>query len=227
MKANQDHGRFGQIYVQAYATLGLDLTENDAISEQFLSRFERKMKIRLPRALRAYYVLAGNEIEFNTVFERLLPPTEWWFDDGKLVFMEENQAVVVWGVEITKRPPQDPPVFQGVNVEAKRLEWHLEHEQCSVFLTTMLHWQGAYGGAMSYTETAVVPPQLRERLDAEWSLVGEVNAMRAYNRPGEAICLLEWEDNWRVFAGASKKSMLSRLARELGIKWDAPEHASG
>lgn len=77
-------GTFSQEYEHTFRTLGLKLSELDAIPERFLARFERKMEFRVPRALREYYLLAGNELDFNTVYNRLLPPTEWWFDDGRL-----------------------------------------------------------------------------------------------------------------------------------------------
>lgn len=213
---------FSRQYAETHATLGLDLTEEDAVSDGFISRFERKMKFRLPRALRDYYLVAGNELDSTRVFQELIRVGAWWLDEGRLVFMEDEQAAVVWGVDLVKRPLQDPPVFQGVNVDENRLEWHLEHEQCSIFLKTMLHWQGAYGGAMPYTATAIVTEQLRERLDAEWVFVGEVNGMRAYNRPHRAICFLKWEDDWRVFAGAARQSLLNGTKRELGLKWTEP-----
>ncbi|MGO9114246.1 MAG: hypothetical protein ACLP9L_33950 [Thermoguttaceae bacterium] len=49
-------------------------------------------------ALRDYYLVAGRERRFNCCLNRLLPPQEWLVDKHRLIFMEENQAVLSWGV---------------------------------------------------------------------------------------------------------------------------------
>jgi hypothetical protein len=54
-------------------------------------------------------------------------------------------------------------------------------------------------------DSGFVPEELVTTLDRDWSFVGEVNQMRAYNRPGKAVCFLQWENSWRVFAGAVTK----------------------
>ena len=118
----------------------------------------------------------GETARFNRIFNRLYAPHEWFVDAGKLVFMEENQAVVVWGTTASPEPEDDPPVYQGV--KGQPIEWYVEHEHLPVFLVVMLHWQGAFGGAMRRCGTAVVHPNLLGRLDRDWPFVGEVNQMR-------------------------------------------------
>jgi hypothetical protein len=58
----------------------------------------------------------------------------------------------------------------------------------------MLLWQGASGGAMRCSGTATVSEELVNFLKRDWPFVGEVNNMRAYSRPGKAVCFLRWED---------------------------------
>jgi hypothetical protein len=89
-----------------------------------------------------------------------------------------------------------------------------------VFLVVMLHWHGAFGGAMRCWGTAVVPPELVGTLDRDWPFVGEVNRTRAYGRPGQAICFLRWEDSWRIFAEASTRRHFVAIATELGLRWE-------
>ena len=67
-------------------------------------------------------------------------------DGGKLVFLEENQCVVFWGVEAGKSPDDDPPVYQGQNVRGQPTEWYLDHELLPEFLIVMLHLQAVWGG---------------------------------------------------------------------------------
>lgn len=172
----------------------------------------------MPPAVREYFLVAGAERRFNQVYDRLLPPHEWFIDNGHVVFMVENQVVVLWAVTATSTPQPDPSAFMGAN--GKEIVWHLEHERCSTFLKVMIHWHGAYAGAMQYSNTASVAPELVDRLDSDWRFVGEVNGMRAYNRDGQAVCLVEWEDSWRIFGGATTKTGMSEIAHDLGINWE-------
>lgn len=198
--------------------MGYRLTVRDGRAESRIAAAEKRLGVGVPKALRDYYLVAGGERRFNHIFDRLLAPSEWFVDSGHLVFMEENQAVVFWGTVATADPAPDPPVFQGVNGDP--IEWYQEHEKCSVFLLVTLHWHGAFGGAMRWADTAAVDPQLVRHLDRHWRFAGEVNAMRAYNRPGQAVCFLQWDDSWRVFGGTSTKDGLAEMAKDLGLEWD-------
>ena len=209
---------FRDLYRRAYAILGRPLTPRDGNAEARIESAERRLGIRLPKALRDYYRVAGWERRINGIFDRLYATHELFVDADKLVFMEENQAVVLWATTAGPEPGDDPPAYQGVNGEP--IEWYVEHERLSVFLGVMLHWHGAFGGAMRCGGTAVVPADLAGTLDRDWPLVGEVNGMRAYSRPGQAVCFLRWGDSWRVFAGASSRSSLDAIAAELDLRWD-------
>jgi hypothetical protein len=214
-------------YRRTYAILGHELTPRDGRAESRIAAAEARLGIRVPKSLRDYYLVAGRERRFNQVHNRLLAPDGWRVERGRLVFMEENQAVVSWGVEAIPRPAGDPPVFQGV--EDETIRWYREHDKCSVFLLGMLHWQGAFGGAMRHTGTAPVPRGVVNELDRDWRFVGEVNKMRAYHRPGQAVCFLKWDDPfmregqsspWRVFAGASTGRGLRGIAEALDVTFE-------
>lgn len=222
-------GSFADTYRTTYATLGHPLEAADELSASRQEAAENRLGIRIPKALREYYRVAGAEENFNRIFNRLLDPKDWFLDAERLVFMEENQAVVFWGVAATDTPTDDPPVFLGVNGDP--IAWYPEHAHCSAFLQVMLHWHGAFGGAMKYCSTARVSSQFSKKLKRGWRLVGEINKMRAYNRDGRAICLLKWDDwpgqpagrsLWRIFAGAVNERSLDQMAAELRVKWDDP-----
>jgi hypothetical protein len=171
-----------------------------------------------PRVLRTYYQIAGRETRLNGAFNRLLPPEEWIVDQKRLVFMEENQAVVLWGVATTK-DAVDPPVYMGVNGD--EIKWYREHRQCSTFLSVMLHWQGAFGGGLPFTSTAVASLALRRILRRNWRFAGEVNRMQAFAKPGKTVCHLRWDDGWRVFAGAVDQSKIDEISNELSLTWQS------
>src|SRR5207248_384491 len=98
------------------------------------------------------------------------PPADWTIETRKLVFMEENQAVVLYGTIAGLEPVDDPPAFMGTNDDPIR--WYKVNGQCSVFLRVMLHWAGAFGGAMPHLGTAQARAGSRKVLDRDWSLVG-------------------------------------------------------
>jgi hypothetical protein len=218
---------FATGYADLFAELGSPLASRDGCADSRIAAAEKRLGIRAPRSLRDYYLVAGRERRFNQIHNRLLPPDEWFVDQGRLVFMEENQVVVYWGVEATSSPADDPPVFQGIR--AKTIEWHREHDTCSEFLMVMLHWHGTMGGARKHIAWTSVPKRLVNRLDRKWVFAGEVNKMRAYHRNGQAVCFLEWRDPiqqmrkdspWRVFAAASSARGLREIADDLGITFD-------
>jgi len=204
-------------YRQMYSRLGYQLTARDSMAEARIKSAEMRLGAIIPVALRDYYFVAGCEMQFNCSFNRLLPPEEWSVDRQRLIFLEENQAVVLWGVPVEHEERQDCSVFVGVNGD--RITWRKEHQQCSVFLAVMLHWHAAFAGGLPVTSTAFTTLGLRRVLRKSWDFVGEVNRMQAYARPGCCVCHLKWDDGWRVFAGATSPTELNNIALELGLTW--------
>ncbi len=211
---------YQKLYRHAFQTLGRRLKSEDQVREEELVAAERRLGIRLPKALADFYRTAGRADDYTSVFNRLLPPGELVVESGKLVFLEENQAVVVWGTEAGANHSTDPPSFQATNAEP--LVWESVNEHCSIFLLVMLHWESAFAGAMPIASTAAVDGNLDKMLDLNWSFVGEVNGLRAYNRTGAAICFLRWEDEWRIFAGFTSEAGMHAIGSELGVAWETP-----
>jgi hypothetical protein len=213
-------GGYQKIYRRVFETLGRRLKSGDGVPAREILAAERRLGIRIPTSLADFYRSAGRARDYTSVFNNLVSPGELSVESGKLVFMEENQAVVLWGTDVAAEPSDDPPTYQATN--AKPLVWESVNERCSVFLIVMLHWEAAFGGAMPNSRTAIVDRSLVEILDRDWSFVGEVNGMRAYNKPGAAICFLKWDDGWRVFAGCTGEAGVSAIAAELGVAWETP-----
>jgi hypothetical protein len=164
---------FANVFRTTYAALGRPLRRRDGMALSRIRTAERRLGVLVPTVLRDYFHVAGQETKFNAAFNRLLPPEEWFVDRKRLVFFEENQQVVYWGVpaaftpDAGRRTPDarrmsDPPVYQGVSAE--RLYWYREHRNCSTFLLVLLHWHGAFAGALPATATAVASLGLRKRL---------------------------------------------------------------
>jgi hypothetical protein len=219
---------FAERYRDAYASLGHELKSRDGLREDRLETAEGRLGVRLPDALRDYFLVAGKERRFNQGNSRFLAPDDWFIDRRRLAFMAENQGVSFWGVQATADPAADPPVFQGVEGETNYW-WHREHEQCSTFLLFMLVCNATFGGVMRYTGDAPVPRRFITGLKPGWPFVGQMNKMRAYARPGQAFCYMPESTNLpdlpgieglaaaRVYAGATTKRGLSEMAKSLGL----------
>jgi hypothetical protein len=212
---------YRQLYRRTFATLGRRLTPDDAATDQELLAAERRLKTRIPQSLADFYRLAGRARDYTSVFNRMMPPAELTLEAGKLVFLEENQAVVLWGTDANAEPSDDPAAYQETNDEP--LVWDAVNDRCSVFLLVMLHWEASFGGAIPNAATALVDQILVKVLDRKLSFVGEVNGMRAYNRPGWAVCFLKWDDGWRIFAGSTSDAEMNKLASELHVTWETPD----
>lgn len=221
---------FADSYRDTFTTLGVRLREKDACADSHIGEAEERLSVKLPATLKAYYLLAGREDRINQIHNRLLPPEKLFIDSGRLVFMEENQWVVYWGIAIGRDEVTDAAVFQGVNRRCNGIEWHSEHDSCFTFLNVMAIWHASFGGAADHTTVGYVDERsTRETLDEQWQLVGEVNAMRAYKQTGRAVCFLKWEDffqrernlpSWRVFAAAASKGELERIRASIEAQWE-------
>lgn len=213
-------------YSRLFAKLGLPLSKRDGIPATNLTKAESKLGTRLPRALRDYYLVAGREKILNHSLNRLCSPSEWEIHSGKLIFMEENQTVVVWGIPVSKSPAQDPTVFQCPLVDGELDKWYSERTRCSDFLKFMIHLQAAYGGGMPCGSSAPAADDRSTKLRSEWSFGGEVNGMRVFSKPHRVVCITKWQDfgtaekSWRVFGGGMTQEDLTAIGTELEISWD-------
>jgi hypothetical protein len=121
-------------YRDAIETLAKPVTAEDGVPAGEIVAGENRLDIRLPSALREYYLIAGQLERLNCAHNRLYSPRDWFVDAGKLVFIEENQLVVFWGIPIGKDSDDDPPVLQGVTC-GRRLG--------KSFVTLLQGWAGA------------------------------------------------------------------------------------
>jgi hypothetical protein len=193
---------------EAFAVVAHDLTEADALPDAVLADAERRMGCRLPAALRDFYELAGNARTVLDHHDHFLLPDKWFCDGEKVIFLSENQEVVVYAVPVTG-PADDPPVFMATNETP--YAWHEVSGSCSEFLRVMVHWQGSFGGAMAVGGCARVEHDIRSALEARFRFAGVVNEMEAYGAAGLAVCLVKWTDGWRIFVGASDEERLAEV----------------
>jgi hypothetical protein len=205
-------------YRKTIETLANPVATEDGVPAAEVVAGERRLNIRLPSALREYYLICGRLEGLNRAHNRLYPPDGWFVDANKLVFMEENQQVVFWG--IPEGTVDDPPVLQGVNVTDQPMGWYPEHSSCSEFLVMMLHWQAVCGG-MAFTAGADISPVTLAGIRSSWSLVGEMGEMLTFAREGGAACIIGEEEALQVFVGGRTEydfNLIDAEFERIGVK---------
>lgn len=208
-------------YPDLFQMLGRPLRPTDAVDPQAIAKAEQSLDTAAPQALRAFYLLAGNARDFTTVYDQFLPPADWSLQEGKLVFLEENQDVVRYGVDCGPAEGDDPPVW--ITTTGDATEWHPVCERCSEFIATMLVWQAGFGQALPHAASGLARPGTEAALTEGWRHVGTVNEMRAYVQPGRVACVVEWSDGLRVFVGALSEDSLRWLEDELDIALESDD----
>jgi hypothetical protein len=213
---------FSERLESTFAMLARPLAPDDGLPEAIVSEAEARLGLKLPAVLRAYLLMAGRFDQFNLAHNRLLRPEKWFLDGGKLVFLEENQGVVSWGVEASHSPDDDTPVYQAPNVRGQPTEWYLEHETCSEFLLVTLHLQAVWGGYRFVGWTDIMPAAL-EKFLVGWSPAGRVNELVAYSREGGAACVLEGVGLSQLYVGGWTERDFARIKAdnvEVGVEID-------
>jgi hypothetical protein len=130
---------YGAIYKRyAKRYLKIDLTTKDRLSNANICVEEKRLHIKLPKALRIYYSLSGKSKELNNTHNFLRDLKKLEIDGEYLVFMDENQFVVSWGIKIVDLDNEDPPVWQRNNTPPTG--WHPENMTFTKFLKSMLEY---------------------------------------------------------------------------------------
>jgi hypothetical protein len=117
--------------------LGRFLVKDDGIDIKIIEEIEYIIEAKLPKYLREFYLKIGNIKLFTKSFERFIDIDKLYFENNKLVFLEENQEVCIWGIDINE---DDPIVYQNADYG-----WYSEEIQLSEFIKNMMYYQCASG----------------------------------------------------------------------------------
>lgn len=210
-------------YRAIFDRFGYPLTERHGIDETTLDRAAVRLDCKIPEALRAYYVVAGNEKRFNQALQRILPPSGWSVAGKHLAFVEENQAVCQWGVSLRSKGAGDPVISQGFEEETDEGEssfaWHSEHARCSKFITVLLHYQAVSGG-LRHCGGGDAPDDVHNQLKRGWTFAGEVSGLWAFSRPNQVVCVMEGmspTSDMTLLAGGKTARDLAEIGKSLGV----------
>ncbi len=121
--------------------LGRSLTNEDGFDISDIKNAEDKLGKNLPKILKDFYMTVGKLDVFMSSFQQFLNPQDLSIEDEKLVFLEENQVVCFWGIDLEQ---DDPFVFQMQNMD--NAVWYSEEVSLSNFLEMIMYGQCAEGG---------------------------------------------------------------------------------
>ncbi|MBC9910016.1 hypothetical protein [Chitinophaga varians] len=123
--------------------LGRKLQPEDGVSTAEITAATQRLGIELPPVLQTFYRLAGKEETVMDVFQHFTPVEELFMEDDKLVFLEENQGVCVWGIARNEINNDQATVYQCPYPDDK---WYAEDDTLTTFLEGVLYYQFAQGG---------------------------------------------------------------------------------
>ncbi|MFD7830939.1 SMI1/KNR4 family protein [Kitasatospora sp. NPDC059803] len=134
-------GRAGaRALVEGFAAYwGEPLRPDDGFTDAELDAAEGRLGLRLPAALREAYRLFGRREDLTGNHNRLLAPEELFVLEGALVYQEENQACVHWGVLLADLDQDDPPTVGRLDLADKSAErWEPWEERFSTAAAAMV-----------------------------------------------------------------------------------------
>jgi hypothetical protein len=119
----------------------------DRMSDPILNAAELRLGLRLPLAVRALYSVTGSSKAIHRSHNELVAPERIYVGGDHLVFYEENQAGVVWGIPLSRLGAEDPPVDQGQpDLGSSTWTFYPEFRSVSEFACAQGAWQAVQGG---------------------------------------------------------------------------------
>ncbi len=86
------------------------LHDRDRVPEADLIAAEQRLNLRLPQALRDWYLRAGRRLDFMGNADHFLPPEHLYICDNLLCIGSENQGCFRWWIPLRYCYLNDPPV---------------------------------------------------------------------------------------------------------------------
>lgn len=166
--------------------LGRAPEPEDGISEDELALAGQRLGAAIPSALLALYRHVGGNSMLMDSFNSFVRPENLRIEEDRMVFLEENQGVCSWAVDMDADAPK---VFMR---PAGSGEW-LPEAALDEFLPAALYLQCAQMGYEFAGTIGLDDDTLKKRLDAEWETAVRHNGFFAAWKPD---CLL-----WYLFDG--------------------------
>jgi hypothetical protein len=167
----------------------------------------------MPGMLHTFHSICGRSAEVMSSHHRFLPGDDVQFHHGGLVFCEENERVVYWGIEAAHLEKKDPPVSQW-NPTSRA--WCFDCPALSHFLLNMICWQLLNAAPVMARGTPgnQLLPSVQKLFRSASDDVQEYDLMSYYSH-GVVACFLQPK---LFFLGCGSEEVSSDWGRKLNIE---------
>jgi hypothetical protein len=204
--------------------LGRSLTNNDGFDVRIIENAETRLGQEIPKLLKEFYITVGKLDIFMSSFQRFIKPEDLFYEDGKLVFLEENQKVCFWGVD-KENKEDNPLVYQVQNID--NAVWYSEEILLSDFLQMIMYGQCAEGGyqfsgAIYDMDQAELSEFIEEITTKNWQKVVDHNNWIIYENDRKLIWYFTDEDgnlseDYPLFVSTQTKEDFLETEEEFGF----------
>jgi len=206
-----------------------NLTDNRkkfGYEENELNELEISLKITLPKKLKEYYLNLGKYENINAIHNRLLKPNKevGFSEDRFLMFYEENQAVVSWGIKETDLKLENPPIWGNYGTNDLP-DWYLESKTIEDFFLLMAVFNGTLGG-LKYNGNSfeLINPEIVDKIKSNWKEIPEISTekQKVFTDKFNEIISLSFDQNQNctgILIGTSHKDRFDNILNNLNIKW--------
>ncbi|WP_165245155.1 hypothetical protein [Paludisphaera soli] len=189
-----------------------------------------RLGVDLPAALREWYAIAGRRADAWSRQDVFVRPDRLRIEDGRIVFYEESQAVVRWGVGVEGRQAEDPPVF--VSSEDEHGEWLEESPSISLFALQRLLCDLKWSHDVRCRANGPWTDAVLTAIESHYPRL----ALPAYAASGPSRCyghrdlvigveIERGEDClWVASRAEAPFHELQRLLKPLGMRWDSSSY---
>ena len=205
-------GSFAEGYRKLLAAITGRASSANGYPLRMVEAAEARLRMSIPEALRDYYLSVGRH-ELNCVHNRLWSPTDLEVCQGRLVFLEENQCVVYWGVR-RRTTATDPVVSQTMDLDDGA--WVAE-TRCSLFLPAMLCWYAASDWLPHTGYSDQMARAAARRLVRGWPSAGRSGVHSAFVRRRQVVSIEDSGAGVVVRLGTRTRQDFDALVSEFGI----------
>lgn len=205
---------FKEKYINAYKELGIDLTEEDSFLEEIIEANEKILGAKYPKALREYYLVAGNH-DLNFYQDPLVDPTSDYQrkkiksiktrnPNDFLIIRSENQSCEHWGIKFKDFKENDPLIYGDIDSNYEYGPYVMDNK-CSDYLAILPYVHAIY--AFDYSEEVEISYLVMNMIQKKWKKVG------SHDNIGSCYVSLG-----RIIWGAGRKAFFLRKRSFLKIQ---------
>ncbi|WPV65340.1 hypothetical protein [Chitinophaga sp. LS1] len=180
----------------------------------------------LPLVLKEYYLTLGKHDAVNYSHNRLLKPDQIGFSqDEYLIFYEENQGVVFWGIKQSDLALPNPPVYGNYSGDEMNPDWHQECATTDGFLLLMAVYNGVLGGLeFNANSFEMVPPETVAYVQNTYVELKEIShaTQRVFTLDYEEMVSLSFDKEGNctgAFIGTNDGGRFDKMLDQLDIEW--------